>query len=76
MVNIEFNEAALQSILDGVTAKAEATNGNFPIPRDSTVEQIEEIITAQLVAGGVTPNPEGVKEKAQEMFDAMRDGEI
>ena len=72
MGSIEFNDEAIAAFEAEIQERAAATEGQFPIPQDASVEDIEKIVTAQLESAGFTPDPAGVREKAAEVHAKLK----
>lgn len=75
-VKFEFNEDAMNELTQNIQAKIDEQAGKHPIPRDSSVEQIEAILTTQVTDSGFSADPEAIKVKAQEVFNAFQAGEL
>lgn len=76
MTSVDFNDDAVTAAGADVLHAAAASHSQFPISRGSSLQEIEENLTAQLVSVGFIPDPAAVKERAAAMRAAFQDGSL
>lgn len=76
MTSFEFNQAGIDALLAQVHNRVDAAAGEHPIPRNSSVSEIERILTEQIIDSGAAPNPAAVKLKAAEIYKGFQEGSL